>query len=212
MTLKKDGENFELWECVRKLEDAFELLKQTVDVYRISYGDDEKSRKIVINMQKVAKKITAFKAVIKKSAPHVFTITVDYSKSLNEMIEAGDYSWISEINQHFTVSGKGHAKIVVELLYFDDSITTSEIHAEMDNRGLRPAKIEELLALGAWLPKEQIKFPIIAIGSVWESPNSGNSAAPYLSKSGCLLDVFWFVGEWDCCEWNNTYLFLAVRK
>ena len=50
-------------------------------------------------------------------------------------------------------------------------MTSERAVVEMQREGFRPARIEELLALGAQHPELQRSFPIVALGSVWKKSN-----------------------------------------
>ena len=82
-----------------------------------------------------------------------------------------------------------------------------EVERELDKMGLRPGKIEELLAVGETYPDLQRQFSVIALGSVAEV--SGNRHAVYLGWDGSErnLDL--------CCrgdDWDELCRFLALAK
>ncbi len=133
-------------------------------------------------------------------------VIVDYGKSLAEMIAAGNYDWKNnDINaKHFKVEGEGQQEIWIELIHFGRVMTSDQVITELDKQGLRPAKIEELLALGAQHPDEQRKYWIAALGSV--SPGR-YVACLYLDGSGRYPSLDYFDSDWDGC-----YRFTAVRK
>jgi len=137
-------------------------------------------------------------------------VLVDYDMSLTEMIAAGRYFWrIYEINAtNFPVSGESQKEVKLKLIHLNRVASTEEILEEMDRRGLQPAKIEELLGLGAKYPELQKQFPIIALGSVWRHPN-GYLYAPCLN----WLDRARFLGL-HCYDnlWEEYCRFLAVPK
>ena len=142
---------------------------------------------------------------------NIFTATIDHSKSLNEMIVVGKYDWVNNRDitaEHFLVSGKRKYKIVFELLHFNKSVSSDEVIAEAKQRGLRLAKIEELLAFGEKYPEEQRKFPIVALGSVWKGWDVV-LCVPFLWIAGderiLNLDSFGY-------HWPKYYHFLAVRR
>src|ERR1700733_12272386 len=140
-------------------------------------------------------------------------LTVDYSKSLQEMIAPGHYDWInpSITPKRFPISGTSDVQFEVKLFHFDRFISSEEaveaIKAEDPQRPWEPAQIEALLAYGAQNPDEQRKYPIIALGSVAEL--SGHRSVPCLNRSGDdgrdLYLYWWDSGCYDGCR------FLAVR-
>lgn len=94
----------------------------------------------------------------------VYRVTVDYAKSLKAMIEVGHYDYVdSDITEkHFPVVGSGAVEMDIELIRFNDMISTTEGFRDLYRRGYRGAKTEELLALGASQPDLQRKIRIIA--------------------------------------------------
>lgn len=146
----------------------------------------------------------------KKSADPTFKVEVDYGLTLAQMISAGRYDWTNDdINaQNFPIQGEGKAECELVLVHLGKVATTDEVLAELDRRGLRPAKIEELLALGATRPELQKEFPIMALGSRFVLQD-GDRGFAYLDWDGSErgLDLHW-VGN----DWRGIYRFLAVRK
>ena len=140
----------------------------------------------------------------------VFRVIVDYSRSLKEMIQAGNYDWVnSDINDdHFPIKGEGKVETDTTLFHHGKDASIETILAEMDKQGLRPATLPELLAFGEADPEEQRKYPIIALGSVWQRPR-GRRLVAYLdegdSERELLLSWYEDVGGASC-------RFLAVRK
>lgn len=82
-------------------------------------------------------------------------------------------------------------------------IYSEEVFACMDSVGLRPAKVEEMLAFGARYPTVQLQHLVICLGSTW------NDLVPYLTCN-C---------EYRCVDlssmlktgWGNAQ-FLVVKK
>lgn len=142
----------------------------------------------------------------------VYPITVNYDLSLSEMIKAGHYDWVNQhiTSEHFPVNGTDIKEVVTELVHFNHFnryMEFKDMLRELEELGLRPATIEELLAFGAKYPKLQRQFFIVALGSVWR-PLDGRSV-PYLwgHSSERYLDLRWFGNSW------STYCrFLAIRK
>lgn len=140
---------------------------------------------------------------------NVYSLTVDYSCSIEDAVKAGNYDWKNrDINsRNFPTKKSGIAEVDVELLHFNRDMSMEEVLAELDKRGLRPAELHELLKLEEKFPNLQRKFPIIALGSVWRSPG-GARGCPYLGrvrfKRG--LNLTWIGSSWDGCR------FAAIRK
>lgn len=139
-----------------------------------------------------------------------FKVLVDYTKSLKKMIQAGQYDWVNDdiTSDHFPVKGNGQKEKEITLFYFNRDISSDDVIAEMGRAGYRPAKIEELLALGAVEKELQKQFPIIALGSVWRTP-PGPCHVPALRwiSAGRDLRLSWFGAVWA-----EDWRFAAVRK
>lgn len=139
-----------------------------------------------------------------------FSVKVDCTRSLVQMIKAGKYEWVNNgiTAEHFSIEGEGTQEKEVVLFHFNKVMTSDNVITEMKKQGFRPARIEELLALGEFHPDVQRQFPVVALGSAWPDPES-NRGIPYLSWDGfgSSLDLNWF-GH----EWRGGCRFLAVRK
>jgi hypothetical protein len=139
-----------------------------------------------------------------------YSAIVNYDFSQPEMIAAGKYDWTnSDITAEcFPVKGKGQANVNFIVKHFARSISTEAALKELDNEGLRPATIEELLAFGAKYPDEQRKCPVIALVSVSaDSSGSRRVACLYGCDSWRGLGLSFIDNRWgDCCR------FLAVGK
>jgi len=102
----------------------------------------------------------------------------------------------------------GQAEIV--LVNFGREMSDPEALCGLEKRGLRPATLPELLALGATMPKLQRQFYIAALGSVWRNPVG--VSLPILCESGGNRGI--------CLGWDvpghkrddANIRFAAVRK
>lgn len=141
--------------------------------------------------------------------PLTLRITVDYSLSLEQMIALGQYDSKNDdiTAERFPVKGEGKKEVVVELVKYEENMSSDEVLADLDSKGLRPATHEELLAFGTAFPELQRKFPIVALGSVAEV--YGLRYVLYLDgdDSRRRLGLGWFDDVWYA-----GYRFLAVRK
>lgn len=98
-----------------------------------------------------------------------YKVTVDYCRGFHFMVADGKYDWVYErLNasrdkdapaDHIKLIGSGKHEVEIILLHLDRDATTTEVEVELDKRGLRPATVEELLALGAAYPQLQREFP-----------------------------------------------------
>lgn len=163
-------------------------------------------------------------------------ITVDHSMTLDEMEAAGQYGFSSYgiTPEPFPIVKSKDSEVVeVYLIRFGTEVRIREILAELDKRGLRPAILTELLALGAQYPDLQHKFWIYALGSTRRSFRDGfdkwygSVLVPLLftdwtwgteidgEESMCIggrrIFSYHKVGSMTNRDFNNIR-FLAVRK
>jgi len=141
---------------------------------------------------------------------NLFPIIVDYSKSLDKMIKAGNYYCVNPENisqGYFLIQGQGKHKLSIELVHYGKYMKSNGVIRDLNSRSLRPATLPELLAFGAKYPKIQRKFPIVALGSVAQN-RLGDRYVVYLggSVSGRVL-IMMYDGSWE-----GNYRFAAVNK
>jgi len=130
---------------------------------------------------------------------------------LQAMIAEGNYDWVNSdiTSEHFPIEGEGQVEVELHLIHLNRVATGDEVLTELDKRNLRPATIEDLLALGAIHPDLQRDFPIVAVGSVWRRPD-GHRYVPCLcghwdGRRDLGLD-------WIGFRWDGDCRFLAVGK
>lgn len=141
--------------------------------------------------------------------------------TLEQMIAAGYYDKVdSDITpERFPLSGESESKrnLVAELIHLNRVVRSKKVVTELDKMGLRPGKIEELLAFGATFPDLQRKFPIVALGSSCLIDTGKNRLEDFVARldshhSQRVLDL----DRWtDSCwgdGWTTEYRFLAFRK
>lgn len=141
------------------------------------------------------------------------TLTVDYSRTVQEMINAGNYDWTNNdiTVKHFPLptelSGK-KVPVSTKLFHFNRSISSKDATSEMDKAGYRPATLAELLALGEAHPELQKEFPLVALGSVWRYARV-DRLVPFLYFVLIKreLHLHWF--DYDC---SDSFRFFGVRK
>jgi len=146
-----------------------------------------------------------------KPAGNSYPLSVDYGRSVEDGVKTGRYNWAdSDITSHnFPTKRKGAAEVaVVELTYFNRVISTDEALRELDRMGCRPAELHVLLAFGEKYPEVQHEFPVVALGSVWQS-RSGDRLVPYLRRHGSRRHLYLY---WVGYDWDEIYRFAAVRK
>jgi hypothetical protein len=109
------------------------------------------------------------------------TVTVDYSLTLSAMIEAGHYDFVYPglTFERFPIDGTGIHKVEVAIVGLDRNVDWPHILNELQALGLRPARLEHLLALGAQYPNEQRKYAIDALGTIAPVGACGDAAFLY---------------------------------
>lgn len=147
---------------------------------------------------------------------NAFTVTVNYGRSLRNSVKAGKYDWS---NRHITAERfpskrTGTANVEIILVKFENKMGFDDSVREIDNRGLRPVELPELLAFGGKYPNVQKRFPVVALGSVWHHPN-GFRDIPFLNRCDDerTLDLCSCVYDWDPHSWfASLFRFAAIRK
>src|SRR6478672_3408365 len=96
------------------------------------------------------------------------TVTIDYQQSLGQMIAAGSYD---HVNRHITEGGfpvqRGDVTTrELVLVHVGAVVPTAVALHELDDLGVRSARIEELLAFGSTYPSAQRQFPIVALCAI----------------------------------------------
>ena len=167
------------------------------DLHRLATPDGRKT------LEKMAQVIVA-------GTPQTFKVQVNYSQTLEEMIEEGNYDWVgSDITEnHFPLQGQGTQEVEIHLFHFGRTMSNEAAEKEMEAKGFRPATLPELLALGRDHPDLQKQFPIVSLGSVWRCPHA-NSNAPILNRRGGERDLDLY---WPELDWYGECRFAAVRK
>lgn len=136
-----------------------------------------------------------------------FPITVDYGRNIQEMVK-GRYSksWIT--CEHFPSKRNGTVEVVVEIVHFNYSLSTEDLFREFSRIGCRPVEPIELLFLGKKYHHVQWEFPIVALGSVWQS-SDGDRRVVYFPKGGlkCGPGLYFIQGNWD-----ESWRFAVVRE
>lgn len=195
------------------------------DLYRLNTPDGKST------IAKLADIIVASNGKQAKASNGGFTysVTIDYNKSLVDMIVAGKYDYVNSNiaeknfpiqrpsvseadtgNGPYRAPGIQNDSIEIVLVHLNKVATTTEVLAHMDKLGLRPARIEELLAFGEKYPAVQREFPVVALGSVWVNSVQDRSVA-YLRSNGSERCLYL---RWDdpVGAWCEVVRFAAVSK
>ncbi|MBN1325778.1 hypothetical protein JW977_02245 [Candidatus Falkowbacteria bacterium] len=189
----------------------FEIVKKISDAIRTLGGTDEDLRRLLTD-SKLVKQIAELIMSGRQKASDTYKVVVDYSKTLTEMIQLGNYSYANNdiTDRHFPIQGSGQHEVELVLVHLNKDATIKEVLAHLDGLGLKPASIEHLLTFGAANPNVQREFPIVALGSVWVDGH-GDRGYPYLRCSGDEreLRLYWCD---DDDHWSGHCRFLALRK
>ncbi len=192
---------------------GFQILKNIIDAVLAHGGDDRDISRLLSNSDLV-KQIAELIMSKKKRFTLPYKVIVDYGKSLAEMIEEGNYNFVSEkmIDEHFQIAGTGQLEVELVLVHMNlQDITNRKVLNYMNSLGLEPAKIEHLLAFGAANPDVQLEFPIIALSSVLVGEDGGHNypiLCEHLGDERALS--FSWIG--DDNKWTEHWRFLAFRK
>ena len=144
--------------------------------------------------------------------PENLTLSVDYSRSLETMIAAGQYDWKNDdiTAKKFPVQGSGVQQFEALLLHWDKGITSDDAIKSMagldEENPWQPGRIEHLLSFGEKYPGEQRKYPIIGLGSVARVGGGRDVPGLGVLDRGRRLGLGWWGGGW-----GGRYRFLAVR-
>ena len=145
-----------------------------------------------------------------KSEFQSYPVDVNYDLPVKAMVKAGKYDYAnSDVNDaNFRTTRSGQAEVGIILVHFNRVISTEDALKELDRQGLRPAELPELLAFGDEFPKKQLKFPIVALGSVWQD-RGGSRLVPCLDGGGLGRGLYLL---WAGDGWVELCRFAAVRK
>ncbi|MFA5413262.1 MAG: hypothetical protein WC348_01850 [Patescibacteria group bacterium] len=181
----------------------------------------EEARKEIISAEQVQALIEG-----EDEALGIYNVTVDYGLTLEQMIEDTRLGSQNVLLERFNVRGEGHVKRELVTLSIDraGTATTKMLLTEIARRGLRPAKVEDLLALlaqfHAFIMGEEERYTasdavLVALGSYGYSdlrdhiffPSYSEHHGNYGNTRVILVDF----PEEDG-TWCNNCSFLAVRK
>ena len=139
-----------------------------------------------------------------------FPIVVNYDLSLEDAIAAGDYQTVNSsiTSKTFSSAQHGQAELQINLIRFEQRMTSEDVLRELEKEGLRAVELRELLAFGATHPDVQRKFSVVGLGSVWHDRKGyRNVPCLYAASEGRYLDLHW----WDDA-WYSHSRFAVVSK
>ena len=114
----------------------------------------------------------------------VLVVTINYQEDFNEMVSAGRYNGMhfGIEPENFPIVVRESGQVAIYLIEFEREVSSDEALSMLEAKGMRPAEMPELLALGAQHPEEQVKgTEIVGLGSVWWSPY-WYDFVPYLGR------------------------------
>ncbi|MBU1202933.1 hypothetical protein KKH39_02740 [Patescibacteria group bacterium] len=129
--------------------------------------------------------------------------------SISDMVRRGNYDWTnSNINDDYFTADAPHEANIIIFKHFGEDMSTKAVLKALDDDGLRPATMSELLELGICYPELQKQFPIVALGSISQDPYGDRSVGFLYSVDGQReLGL-----DWIDDDWYDHFRFAAVRK
>ena len=145
--------------------------------------------------------------------PRVSLVRIAFAGSdgFAPLMARGNYDWISPEIRHASAQGTTMAPrhLGLVLVHYNSTMLTADVMADLARRRLRPAGIEEVLILGASAKTRDLQrsFPIIALGSQWNS-EGGSRVCPLLAgnpsnRQLLVTDV--------ASQWEAPCRFSAIR-
>ena len=120
----------------------------------------------------------------------------------------GDITEAHYPSQQTGVSGK----IKVILVPLNKEVIGIGVFKHLDNLGLRPGRIKELIALGKVFPEIHLKTVLVAFGSVWEQ-SSERRLVPYFEFDGAMYGVYFDLDKKIMAnELDENWFAIAVSK
>ena len=112
-----------------------------------------------------------------------YSISVDYGKSIKEMLLAGSYYFDDErtFDDDFSTYTRYEncpKTVIMELVHLE-GITSEAVLNHLKSNKMRPAMIKEFLAFMAMFPEIQKKYAVVCLGSSCSIPN-GCRCVPYI--------------------------------
>lgn len=151
-----------------------------------------------------------------------YEITVPKRVSIETMVQLGKYDYTDSICGEIYPGCESvhiYEKVKVTILQFEGIVGTDEVYQAMIKNGYRPAKFQELLALGAEMPDLQKQYNIIAFGSFWKDQDKGYAfglkLCSYTTFDTATRNISKLRGLKEVCldkKWKNFNRFLAVYE
>lgn len=146
----------------------------------------------------------------------VFSLFVDYSRLLDEMIKDNKFDRINPYiaEKNFPINKRPNGELDMKVFSAEDLVgqirwvSSDEALQALEKMGYRPAELPEGLAYAKVNPDKQRLYAIGLLGSIWH-PWPTPRLVPVLwgDNTGRLLSLNRFMDGWRSCD-----RFLAVRK
>jgi hypothetical protein len=169
-------------------------------------SDQEKLLTVIRNKNlTIPEAIRIIKFTYPKTIEEEFNLNVDYKRSLEEMIRAGNYDWYDKsINEkHLPLPAQfigRKIELKAKLVHFNRVMSSNDVIASLaeSEPHFRLATLAEQLAFSEFNPELQKQFPIVALGSRWKNIFC-SSAVPILIFDDYrrCLSLDWYKGNWD---------------
>ncbi|HBV58050.1 MAG TPA: hypothetical protein DEB73_02190 [Candidatus Magasanikbacteria bacterium] len=139
-----------------------------------------------------------------------YDIMVNYDLGVDRLVAANKFNWKNNdvTSAHFPVERKGVREVVVEFYEFDRVVTGEEAAAQIEADGFVNEDVPTLLTFGKEHPIEQLRRPIVALGSRWLG-SGGRWDVAFLDRLGGrrVLNL-----NWLHFDFYPDYRFLVFSK
>lgn len=123
-----------------------------------------------------------------------FDFKVNYDLGVDRLVAANKFNWKNDnvSSTNFLVERKGVREATVELYEFDRIVTGEEAAEQIEANGFVNEDVLTLLTFGKEFPLEQLRRPIVALGSRWQDSGGGWGVACLgRGGDGRDLDLDW---------------------
>lgn len=146
---------------------------------------------------------------LSEEAVSEFVSVVNFDETLPQMIAAAKFDWVNSniTPERFPICGSGTKKYAFKL-YEPKRMPSSEaVGALMEADGFPAAGHEAGLAFARDFPKEQLKRPIVLLGSSAEVYGDRHILCLYGSDAGRYLSLYYWADDW-----HDDWGFLGARE
>lgn len=139
----------------------------------------------------------------------LYDLKVNYNLGVDRLVEISQFGYKNEriTSAHFPVERKGVRDAVVEFYEFDYTVTGEEA-AAIEAEGYVNEDVSTLLAFGLKYPLQQLRRPIVVLGSRWQDADDiWNGVGLYTINDERGLYLFR-----PSYKFRPLYRFLVSRK